>query len=118
MSLSKVLTDSHSTSALLVTAAASAALLGGLAAYISTYPGGGGKSDKQDEGEEVPSLSPSKSLRDHEQKKVGRIVRSSRLKQQDSIMMSEMADIPEDEEVDVTQIMQYEIDRQKRKQKQ
>ena len=118
MSLSKVLTDSHSTSALLVTAAASAALLGGLAAYISTYPGGGGKSDRQEEGEEVPSLSPSKSLRDHEQKKVGRIVRSSRLKQQDSIMMSEMADIPEDEEFDVTQIMQYEINRQKRKQKQ
>ena len=58
MSLSKVLTDSHSTSALFVTAAASAALLGGLAAYISSYPGGG-KSEKQDEGEEVPSLSPS-----------------------------------------------------------
>jgi len=31
--------------------------------------------------------------------------------------MGEMPEIPEDEEVDVTQIMQYEIDRQKRKQK-
>ena len=43
MSLSKVLTDSHSTSALLVTAAASAALIGGLAALITSYPG---KSDR------------------------------------------------------------------------
>jgi hypothetical protein len=116
MSLSKVLTDSHSTSALLVTAAASAALIGGLAALITSYPG---KSDRQEgQGEDEEPQSPSKSLRDHEEKKVGRIVRSSRLKQQDSIMMGEMPDIPEDEEVDVTQIMQYEIDRQKRKQKQ
>ena len=65
----------------------------------------------------MPSLSLIKSLRDHEQKKVGRIVHSSRLKEQDSIMMSEMADIPEDEEVEVLQIMQNEIDRKKRKQK-
>ena len=116
MSLSKVLTDSHSTSSLLVTAVASAALIGGLAAYITSYPS---NSDRQEgQGEDEEPLSPSKSLRDHEEKKFGRIVRSSRLKQQDSIMMGEMPDIPEDEEVDVTQIMQYEIDRQKRKQKQ
>ena len=38
MSLSKVLADNHSTSALLVTAVASAALIGGLAAFISSYP--------------------------------------------------------------------------------
>ena len=47
------------------------------------------------------------------------IQRRKTLDQQDSIMLAEeMPGIPEDEEVDVTQIMQYEIDRQKRKQKQ
>ena len=63
--------------------------------------------------------SPGRQLRDHEEKKVGRTVlqRRKTLQAQDSIMMGEMPEIPEDGEVDVTQIMQYEIDRQKRKQK-
>jgi len=73
------------------------------------------------------SPSGKRTLRDNEEKKVGKLIRRKTIRQQDSVLLGDLpfgesagtlGEIPEDEEVDVTQIMQFEIERQKRKQKQ
>jgi len=73
MSLSKVLSET-SPSSLFLGAAASAALLGGLAAYISTvHAHNSNDQEKKEDGDEEV-VSPGKQLRDREEKKVGRTI--------------------------------------------